>query len=600
MLKPSRLEPPLRRVLAIDAGSRCLRLLLLESRFARLRVLQQDKIDLREEGLVSPEEVKAQIQSLLEDWGRPPIAFALPQHVAVSQIVELPPAPESEARKLIEDETVKLGGVSESAIVYDFVRVPSLNADRHRYWVTFCQEGEIQTRITQLGLDHEDFREVTTAANALLTAWRARRPRSSRVVLVHAGAQSTTVVVTLNGTGVFATSFPMGGDFFTLAIARLRNCPVEAAETSKRGCQLLDGTERLAGFTEVVDGWVAELRRQLREWREHAGSEAVKVSDLEFVVSGGAFDQPGLLDYLKARAGLKIERWPTDHAPEALQPAMGFEIALGTALQALGRGDQLVSLLPAARRVAWKKRLSRQRLEFANCVLLAALFVVLVFGMWHKLSLVRQKSALLSKVQAGLESVQANDSLTSELLTEYEGLRPVFERQQNTVDTLQSLALLQRAPTNRAFWYVLLADQQSYFSQPPTLAPTNKPAITPESSTGRYSTVTNSSPARPGLIVELSVPEDTDNARRTLSAIVRELKKAPIFARVDLLSEDLRRSLADPKVILPDRHFALALDFAATEFQRPAEPPRPRSSAPGRTGLRSSLSLNATNPSSDP
>ena len=110
MLKPSRLEPPLRRVLAIDAGSRCLRLLLLESRFARLRVVQQDKIDLREEGLVSPEEVKAQIQTLLEDWGRPSIALALPQHVAVSQIVEVPPAPESEARKLIEEETIKLGG----------------------------------------------------------------------------------------------------------------------------------------------------------------------------------------------------------------------------------------------------------------------------------------------------------------------------------------------------------------------------------------------------------------------------------------------------------------------------------------------------------
>ena len=598
MLKPSRLEPPLRRVLAIDAGSRCLRLLLLESRFARLRVVQQDKIDLREEGLVSPEEVKAQIQTLLENWGRPSIALALPQHVAVSQIVEVPPAPESEARKLIEEETIKLGGVSESAIVYDFVRVPALDAERDRYWVTFCQEGEIQTRITQLGLDHEDFREVTTAANALLTAWRAKHPRGSQVVLVHAGAQSTTVVVTLNGTGVFATSFPMGGDFFTLAIARLRNCPTEVAETSKRSCQLLDGPERLAGFAEVVDGWVAELKRQLGEWREHAGRGSVKISNLEFVVSGGVFDQPGLLDYLKAKAGLKLERWPADSTPDALQPAMGFEIALGTALQALGRGEQLVSLLPLERRTAWQKRLNRQRLEFANAILLALLFFALAFGVWQERSMIRQKTVLLSKVQAGLESVQSNEALTLELLTEYEGLRPVFEHQQNTLDTLQSLALLQRGPTNRTYWYVLLADQHSYFSQPPTSAPTNKPVVPSEFA--RYPSGTNVSPARPGLIAEVVVPEETDSARRTLSIVVSELKKAPVFARVDLLSEDLRRSLADPKVILPDRHFALALDFAATEFQRPAPAPKSRLLAPGRAGSRSAPPLNVTNPSADP
>jgi len=74
------------------------------------------------------------------------------------------------------------------------------------------------------------------------------------------------------------------------------------------------------------------------------------------------------------------------------------------------------------------------------------------------------------------------------------------------------------------------------------------------------------------------VPASADAARSTLSLVVNSLKQAPVFERVDLLSEDLRRSLADPKVILPERHFALALDFAATEFQavtvRQIHPPR--------------------------
>jgi hypothetical protein len=48
------------------------------------------------------------------------------------------------------------------------------------------------------------------------------------------------------------------------------------------------------------------------------------------------------------------------------------------------------------------------------------------------------------------------------------------------------------------------------------------------------------------------------------------LKKTPVFERVDLLPEDLRRNLADPKVIVPERHFALVLDFSTTQFQAAA------------------------------
>ena len=151
-------------------------------------------------------------------------------------------------------------------------------------------------------------------------------------------------------------------------------------------------------------------------------------------------------------------------------------------------------------------------------------------------------------------------------------LRPLFERQQATVDTLQSLALLQSARSNRTLWCVLIADQQSYFAQPPTLTATNKPAIgaADQEFTARRRELTNAPPARPGLIAELCVPEDADAARSTLSLVVNSLKKAPVFERVDLLSEDLRRSLADARVILPERHFALALDFATTEFQATA------------------------------
>ncbi len=141
MLKLDRMRPPVRRVLALDAGSRCIKLLLAESDFGRLHILKEELIDLQAEGLVSAEEIKAHLQASLDEWGRPPLALVLPQHLSISQVIDLPLAPESEVEKLIRDETIKLGGVSESRIVYDFVRTETAAKNRQQFWVTLSQEG---------------------------------------------------------------------------------------------------------------------------------------------------------------------------------------------------------------------------------------------------------------------------------------------------------------------------------------------------------------------------------------------------------------------------------------------------------------------------
>ena len=167
------------------------------------------------------------------------------------------------------------------------------------------------------------------------------------------------------------------------------------------------------------------------------------------------------------------------------------------------------------------------------------------------------------------------------MVTEYDNLRPIFLRQQTTLDTLKSLALLQQSRSNRSFWYVLVADQQSYFSPAQVFTTTNLPARTNLVATilDRSRTVsaessappawTNISPAKPGLMAEVCIPEDHEGARRVLSQIVNELKQQRLFSKVDLLSDDLRRNLAEPRVMVPDRHYVLALDFAETQFQQP-------------------------------
>jgi hypothetical protein len=603
-LKLGLVGPPLRRVLALDAGNRCLKLLLAESDFGRLRICKEELIDLQAEGLVSAEETRAHLQTRLEEWGRPPLALVLPQHLSISQLIDLPLVPESEVKKLIEDETIKLSGVSETRIVYDFVRTESLNKNRQQFWVTLCQEDNIRERILRLGVEQEDLCEVTTTANALIAAYRATAPLSARAILVHVGAQSTVVVVLLSGQGASATSFPMGSDFFTRALARLRQCPEEQAEAIKRKSDLLNGAQALPEFAGVVDGWVAELKRQLNEWFDSNPGLLKEVSSFEMIASGGGFEQPGLLGYLNANAGLKLQPWPRSSGPEEPTPSKDFQIAFGTALQALGYSAQPVSLLPAASRAAWKKRLVLQRFEFGSLVLTAVCALLLMVGTWHKLSLIGGKGALLAKVTAGQDALQENDQLTAELSAEYEGLRPLFAAHQNTLDTLKTLTLLQQTRSNRSLWYVLLADQQSYFSQPqfvstnkvtrtnqliaPMGPPRSSPSPSPSASEvlGWPGSATDVLQAKPGLIAELCVPEDPEVARQVLSQLVKVLKEQKLFAKVDLLSDDLRRSVADAKVVIPDRDFVLALDFTATDFEQPLKLKKPGAGISSRAGLK--------------
>lgn len=575
MFKLPLLQPAYRRVLAIDAGSRQVKLLLAERAQGRLRVLDQNSIDLQENGLITPEEVKTHLREFIDQWDQPPLAIVLPQHLSISQVIDLPPVPEEEVEKLIHDETLKLSGVSESRIVYDFVRTETLSKNRQRFWVTLCQEGDIRERILQLGVEHEDISEITTTANALMTAYRSVAPGSSRAVLLHMGAQTTVVVILMAGQGVFAASFQMGGDFFTRTLARLRSQSESAAEFSKRERDWLTDPAAPPEFKAAVDGWITELKGQINEWfSKHLPSQSDAAS-FDMVASGSAFDQPGLVPYINARANLRLKSWP---AGQPDSPAAGFEIAYGAALQAVRLAEQPVSLLPEEYRIASRKRLQVQRIELASLVLLIIGIFVLSLAVWNQMTLIGAKQSLLAKIQAGQEAIDANNALTSDLLSQYETFRPLFAQQQTTLNALKTLEVLDQTHSNRTFWYVLMADQQSYFKPPQSFISTNKPARTNLSaavligpSSNEFSPLasTNIFSANLGFIAELSIPEDPEGARRILAQLVQDLRQQHLFSKADLLSDDLRQNLGDPKVTLPDRDFVLALNFAETEFQQP-------------------------------
>jgi len=57
--------------------------MLAQSDFGKLRILKEEIVDLQAEGLVSPEETKSQVTKILMEWGRPPLALVLPEHLSI-------------------------------------------------------------------------------------------------------------------------------------------------------------------------------------------------------------------------------------------------------------------------------------------------------------------------------------------------------------------------------------------------------------------------------------------------------------------------------------------------------------------------------------
>ncbi len=572
--KQGRVVSRVRRVAALDPGSRQVKLLLAETRFGKLRVARQESIDLQAEGLVSADETQVHIQSILEAWGRPPVTLVLPPHVSISQVIDLPESRENEVEKLIENETLKLSGVSERKIIYDFVHADSAPPGHQQFWVTFCQESDIRERIQGLGLEHEDLCEVTTTANSLIAASLLLVPPSPRRILVHLGAQTTVAVILIDGRGASAASFQMGGDFFTRALMRLRECSQEEAESLKHTTDLLNGPTAVEGFCSVVDGWAAELKRQLNDWFADHPVMLPQAASFELLASGAGFDLPGLLQYLSAAAGLKLQSWPIHGSDQSALPDKGFEVSFGAAAEALGHSPEPVSLLTDDYRASWGKRQAREKIELASLALAVVCMLLLALGTWRTLALASRKETLLRKVQSARLSLQANAAMERELASQYANVRPLFAAQQNSLDILKTLMLLQSSRSNRSFWYVLVADQHSYFSLPQSLSSTNNAAKTNADNTvnslyASLGATTNLALAKPGCIAELCVPEPPEAARALVGALVNQLSRDPLFSRVDLLSDDLKRDVADPKVLLPDGRFVLFLNFAHTQFQHP-------------------------------
>lgn len=562
--------PPTRRLLVIDPGSRCIKILLVAKLMGSVRVLRHRSIDLAEGALLSPDESSRLLDTALQEFGPLPTAISLPQQLSISQVIDLPRAGPEQVKAMIEAETVKLSGLSESGIVYDYGKLKPFGKYQNPFWVTVAKEEEILGEVSRLAGVGERLCEIITPANALIATYQAAQPRPENALLVELGASGTVVTIVAQGQGVYAINYPVGGSALTEVIARQKNCPLETARTLKYSHNLFAGGQMIPELRAAVDGWRSELEKILQDWLRENPELGLSVDSFRIILSGGGARQPGLMEYLNARSALRFTGWPSLSGELGELTLERYAVAYGVALKRLEASPPSASLFPTDLREARKRRYTQELLQSINWALLLMVALVLLFGTAQKFNLERKKNALLKRSQTVLQEAKGVESLNRQWEEAYERLRPVLKQQKRTADKLTTLSLLQKVRGDKKLWYVLFADQESYFAgQAAPLSQTNLVATAAPNTTNRPS-------AKYGFIAELCLSEEGEAMRQTLTKVVSELKQNPSINNVDTLPADQRKNLVSTNALLPGRHFALSIEMAENTFQNPLPPSEPK------------------------
>ncbi len=568
------------RFVALDPGVHGVKALLGRRTADGIEALECRRISARdEENRLTPAEIREALAGLLEKWGEEPVSLCIPQRLALSQAVDLTGADRAEIRRQIESEIGKVSGLNESPVVFDYAPLRSFGRHGAPYWVTFCQEDELRGQVTTLGLELDDLCEVTTSGNALLAAHLTAHPDTENAALVALGGGGATVTLVYRGQGVYAGAIPIGEDAFTDIVASVTGCSLAAANSDRTERNLLGGGEALPALQSAFDEWRGEIERIVSEWRQEQGCPD---EPFPVYVYAGPRPMPGMIERLNETSPFS---WSLA-APPAMGVAPGFEIAFGTGLIGAGLGGHGASLVPKEARAVWRRAWDLRRFQVVNFIALFAVAVFLAYGTWLEKKGIRERKAGLVELESSLERTREARSLERATVDLYNSLRPALERQRRSLDTLETLAELEASAVDKGVWYALFADRNTYVSMPEIVvtnaaSATNAEPVVPQPSV----------PAEPGaevleegegFIAVATVPGERDVALDTVGRLVEDMNRDALFAHVDLLSSDRRRLLVDPAVVVPDRHFVLAIRLPENVFRTPLRgAPKPTS---GRAG----------------
>jgi Tfp pilus assembly PilM family ATPase len=563
-----------RRILVIDHGTEFLKILTAESRYGRVRVLRQDKVDVIQEGIHSAEDLQQHLEKVLPQLTSYQVGLVVAQHRCITQVVDLPQGGKADLAKTAEAEAARLLGLADTPLQLDWVQLKPFAQYSNPCLLTVCRASDVavQAEILRTGDSESEepaFGEMTCGAQALASAAQHLSGRPGEAVIVDLGANSTTVAVVRSGQLVFATSLALGSHQFTEVISRQNQCSLEAAENLKRSENFFTNLENSGLLTDAVKRWFGQVRQVMGEWAEDNAESEVDPASYPLYLCGGGAQQPGLIAYVNTLGPSGVKMCPSPMSGCGDEEFSPYWMAYGVAQQYLQDRPGSLSLLPAAARQARSRDRVWRRLQTAVLVSLCLAGLVMSVGTWQKSSLIMRKKELSQEVEAVLDTSKRLEMLSRRLDAKYARISPVMNLQRRTVETLQALSIASQFRTNRDCWYVVFGDSLSY------AAGTTLPVLgAPLGTDSGVSTNPPPAVSRREFIAEICIVQGGEATRRVLNQVVAELRTAPLFSKVDALPPDRKRNLVDPKVVITNQVFALAMELAGYD-----------SSATGGNGL---------------
>ncbi len=556
-----------RRHLAVQAGDRFARFLLARRRGPTLRVERIETIDLRREGLLTPEETAHHLRGVLTAFpASAPVALALPLGRALSQVIDVGPGEARAHHHLAQT----VGG-------RQFEQVPSLFDSRplrpfaghdHPMWVTIAREADVELQLLRCGIDAGRVSHVTSADGALAAAFALQIGAPDAAVLIELGSVATAIVVVESCQAVFSASFDTGMGAFIDALAADLGCPSDEAEfvLGRDGDEAVNpGTPQLAA---ALARWRSDLEALLAERARESGRIAGDLLALPRWFSGVAFVNPLLRDLVeKYGGGNRAHRWPdvSDAAGRPV-PLSAHALAWGTAAVGLGVVPTPANLMPPTAQRMRRVATWTGWLHVACLVALAVGACSLVNAIWARHRAVAAKQERVALLQRAKEAGPRLAEAEAARDRAYFETVSVLYFQKRTRDLLAGVRALRAQRVDDGFWYAVVADAESYA--------TGAPPVT----AGAPGAVGDALPLRQlverptGLIVELSLPPETPDKLGAISRLAEGLRASGVFSGIDILPARARRSLADPAVLAPDSDFALGLEAPPFEHSLPPPP----------------------------
>jgi Tfp pilus assembly PilM family ATPase len=565
-----------RRLAVLDAGRQTLKILIAEASFQRVRVRHRQTVPLPAPGHGATEALRELLHATFPELHGVPLVILLPQHRAITQIVDLPRARPADVPVAIETEATRLSGLSDAAMRRAYVRLKPAAEYRNPHWLTLCKADEVEALIERYGhafATEEEAKslppitDVVTSAQALLAAGTVIHPAPANAVFVELGANGTTIAIRAAGQAMFATSLPRGSGEFTATLVKSAGLDKEAAEARKHSTDLLAGEGTDPELAKAVERWFGDVKLVLSEWLEDHPMLGLSLAGLPVYLTGGGAQQPGLVTALNRLGNLHFILWPSPFGASSEAGDQEFVVAYGAALLGLGAVPLRVSLLPPDLAKARQRRRVWEGVQAGVLALLLATGGLLAWGTWQQSRLLATKQQTLRRTRNALALALEMDGLYRHLNLNYEQIRPVLIRQRQTVEALTALAAVERARTNDDFWFVSFADAVSYAAGTTQPEPaTNRPVVSLTTSTSAVSLL---APARHEFITELCIPADGEVQRRILSQVVAELQQTSLFRRVDVLPPERKRNLVDPRVVLSNHVFAVSLQVTSEDLPPP-------------------------------